>query len=32
MTYELILTGKFKKSLKSLTLIDTGTHADLFNM
>lgn len=31
MTYELILTGKFKKSLKLLTLIDTGTHADLFN-
>ncbi len=44
MQYELILTGKFKKSLKlvkkrgldlkqlSLTLVDTGTHADLFNL
>lgn len=56
MQYELILTGKFKKSLKlakkrglnlklldkvitmlqndvlTLTLVDTGTHADLFNL
>lgn len=54
MQYKLILTGKFKKSLKlakkrglclelldkvlkekdvlTLTLVDTGTHADLFNL
>lgn len=34
MPYELILMGKFKKSLNilTLTLVDTGTHADLFNM
>ena len=40
MPYELILTGKFKKSLiylkedriLTLTLVDTGTHADLFDM
>lgn len=46
MKYRLVLTGKFKKSLKfakkrgldvllmddvvTLTLVDTGTHGDLF--
>lgn len=30
MSYKLVLTNKFKKGL--ITLVDTGTHADLFNM
>ena len=35
MIYELILTGKFKKSLKRARKrgldVDTGSHADLLN-
>ena len=40
--YDLVLTGKFKKGLKLakkrgldvlvLTLVDTGTHSDMFKM